>query len=153
MSATITWDIVHTLLRLLGFSSRSSFHQCPTECVLILKMVLTLIRFRTCLNFSEVPLTCGIMTVPRYVVSEERRLLLDSFIMESTNSCGYSLSIWSYLIFLISLLKSVWSWHVWIWLNISSYERRPFSLDVGGWTWRADNDLYEYFTGTLSLPI
>jgi hypothetical protein len=30
-SATITWDAVHTLLRLLGISNRSSFHQCPTE--------------------------------------------------------------------------------------------------------------------------
>jgi hypothetical protein len=30
-SATITWDAVHALLRLLGVSNRSSFHQCSTE--------------------------------------------------------------------------------------------------------------------------
>jgi hypothetical protein len=33
-SATITRDIVHTLLRLLCISNRSSFHQCPTECMI-----------------------------------------------------------------------------------------------------------------------
>jgi hypothetical protein len=32
-SATITWDAVHALLRPLGFSNRTSFHQCPTECM------------------------------------------------------------------------------------------------------------------------
>jgi hypothetical protein len=32
-SATVTWDAVHTLLRLLGISNRFSFHQCPTECM------------------------------------------------------------------------------------------------------------------------
>jgi hypothetical protein len=30
-TATITWDIVHTPLRLLGISNWSSFHQCPIE--------------------------------------------------------------------------------------------------------------------------
>jgi hypothetical protein len=36
-SATITWDAVHTLLRLLGVSNRSSFHQCLTECMFSLE--------------------------------------------------------------------------------------------------------------------
>jgi hypothetical protein len=31
--ATVTWDAVHTLLRLLGISNQSSFHQCPTKCM------------------------------------------------------------------------------------------------------------------------
>jgi hypothetical protein len=31
-SAAVAWDTVHRLLRLLGISNRSSFHQCPTEC-------------------------------------------------------------------------------------------------------------------------
>jgi hypothetical protein len=30
-SATLTGNTVHTFLRLLGISNRSSFHQCPTE--------------------------------------------------------------------------------------------------------------------------
>jgi hypothetical protein len=29
---TVTWDIVHTLLCLLGISDKSSFHQCSMEC-------------------------------------------------------------------------------------------------------------------------
>jgi hypothetical protein len=29
----VTWDAVHILLRLLGMSNLSSFHQCPTECM------------------------------------------------------------------------------------------------------------------------
>jgi hypothetical protein len=33
-SATMTWDIVLTLLRLLDISNLSSFQQCPTECML-----------------------------------------------------------------------------------------------------------------------
>jgi hypothetical protein len=45
------------------------------------------------------------MTVLWYVVAEER-LTLDGFITESTNCCGYSLSIRSYL------LKSFQSWHM-----------------------------------------
>jgi hypothetical protein len=35
-------------------------------------------------NFSEVPLTYGMMTVPWCFVSEEVRFLADSFITEST---------------------------------------------------------------------
>jgi hypothetical protein len=27
------WDVVHTLLHLLGISSWPSFHQCPKECM------------------------------------------------------------------------------------------------------------------------
>jgi hypothetical protein len=67
-SATVTWDIVHTLLRLLAISNWSSFHQCPTESMIsyengpdIKKIVLTLTRFPVCLNFSEIPLSCGIL--------------------------------------------------------------------------------------------
>jgi hypothetical protein len=36
-SATVAWDAVHTLLHLLGISNRSSFHQCPTECMFSLE--------------------------------------------------------------------------------------------------------------------
>jgi hypothetical protein len=42
-SATVTWDVVHTLIHLLDISNRTSFHQCPTESVcLVLNMVVTL---------------------------------------------------------------------------------------------------------------
>jgi hypothetical protein len=57
--ATITWDIVHTLLHLLGISNWSSFHHCPRSVCLVLKMVLTLKWCPMHLNFSETPLTCG----------------------------------------------------------------------------------------------
>jgi hypothetical protein len=33
------------------------------------------------------------MTVPWYIVSEERRLLVDGFNGETTNYCGYLLSV------------------------------------------------------------
>jgi hypothetical protein len=56
-------------------------------------MVLTLKRFPKHLNFLEMPLTYGIMAMTWYIVSEDGRLLVDGFIMESINSCGYSLSI------------------------------------------------------------
>jgi hypothetical protein len=32
-SATVTLDVVYTLLHLLGISNRSSFHQCHMECM------------------------------------------------------------------------------------------------------------------------
>jgi hypothetical protein len=49
---------------------------------LVLNTVLTLKQFPEHLNFSETPLTYGIMTVPWYIVSEERWSLLNRFIME-----------------------------------------------------------------------
>jgi hypothetical protein len=49
--------------------------------------------------------------LPLYIVSEERRLLLDGFIMQSTNSFRYPLGIRLCRIFKISLLKSLWTWH------------------------------------------
>jgi hypothetical protein len=58
------------------------------------------------LNFTEIPLTYKIMTVPCYVVSEEGQLLLEGFIMELMNSYGHSVNIRSCLMFLVSLLKS-----------------------------------------------
>jgi hypothetical protein len=61
-------------------------------------MVLSLKRFPMRLNFSEIPLTCGLMPVPWYIVSEEGRLLIYNFSMESTNSCGYPLRIMSSLL-------------------------------------------------------
>jgi hypothetical protein len=88
------------------------FINVPRNVCLVLKMLLALNQFPMRLNFSEIPVTYGIRTVPWYIVSEERLLLLDGFIMESTNSCGYSLSIISCLIFLIPLLKSYWPWHM-----------------------------------------
>jgi hypothetical protein len=45
------------------------------------------------LNFSEIPLTYGMMTVPWYIVSDVEWLFLDGFIIKSINSCGYSLSV------------------------------------------------------------
>jgi hypothetical protein len=77
------------------------------ECLLVLKMVLTLKWFPVRLNFLEIPLTYGIMTAPSSTLSEEGWLLLSSFITESLNSCGYSLRIGSRLTFIISLLKSL----------------------------------------------
>jgi hypothetical protein len=49
-------------------------------------------RFPMRPNFSEVPLTYDIMTVPCYIGSEEGRFLVDSFIMESTDSFGHLFS-------------------------------------------------------------
>jgi hypothetical protein len=71
---------------------------------LVLKMVLTLKWFPV-----HLPLIHG-KWVAWYIVYEGQ-MLLDGFIIESTNSCGYSLGIWSCFTFLISLLKSFWSWH------------------------------------------
>lgn len=35
--AAITWDIIRTLLHMLGFSNQSSFHRCPRECMFSFK--------------------------------------------------------------------------------------------------------------------
>jgi hypothetical protein len=80
-SATVTWDIVQILLRLPDISTQSNFHQYPTESMfsLVLKTVLTLKWFPMRLNFSEIPLTYGIMTVPWYIILEGGQLLLDGF--------------------------------------------------------------------------
>jgi hypothetical protein len=75
------------------------------------------------------------MTTSWYNVPEERRVLLDSVIMESTNSYRHSLSIRSCLTFLISWLKSFWSWHMTICSTDQTTKGLPFSCDVGGWTW------------------
>jgi hypothetical protein len=63
------------------------------------------------LNYSYywiITLTCEIMTVPWYIVSEERRFLVGGFITESTNSFGYSLSIRSCLMFLTANHTQIW---------------------------------------------
>jgi hypothetical protein len=69
-SATITWDAVHTLLRLLGISNPSSFHQRPTECMFSFE------------NGTDIEAVCNESEFLGYVVSEEGRLLLDDFITE-----------------------------------------------------------------------
>jgi hypothetical protein len=38
-SATVTWDVVHTLLCLMGISYWSSFYQYTTECMFCFKSV------------------------------------------------------------------------------------------------------------------
>jgi hypothetical protein len=63
-------------------------------------------------NFLEMPLTCGIMTLPWNILSEKGRSFLPGFIVESIDPCGYSLSIRLCFMFLISLLKSFRSWHM-----------------------------------------
>jgi hypothetical protein len=44
-------------------------------------MVLTLEWFSMHLNFLEIPLTYGTMTVPWYIVSEQGWLILNGFII------------------------------------------------------------------------
>jgi hypothetical protein len=46
-------------------------------------------------------------SVPWYIVSEKGRLLLDGFIMESTNSCGYSLCIRSCFIRILNFVVEI----------------------------------------------
>jgi hypothetical protein len=45
-SATVTWDIVHTLLRQLGIPNRFSVHQYPTD---------FMFRFENCPDIETVP--------------------------------------------------------------------------------------------------
>jgi hypothetical protein len=121
-----------------------------------LKMVLTLKWFPMQLNFLELPSTYMLLTVPWYIISEKGQLLLEGFIMESTNSFGYSLSIRRRLMFLISLLNSFWSWHmtltwliklwmtqsawlvylIWRWDRLSEIGTTPTDWANWGFTWR-----------------
>jgi hypothetical protein len=55
-------------------------------------------------DFSEITLTYGIIAKSWYIVSEERRLLLDGFIAESANSCWYSIIIRSCFLFFAILI-------------------------------------------------
>jgi hypothetical protein len=48
-SATITWNTIYVLVHLLGISNRSSFHQCPMECIL---------SFKNGFNIEVVPNAC-----------------------------------------------------------------------------------------------
>jgi hypothetical protein len=114
---------------------------------LVLKIVLTLKRFPMCLNFSEVPLTYGIMTVPWYTLSEGR-FLAAGFITESTNSFGYSLSVRSCLMFLNSLLKYFWFWHMTFARLAKLWATPPFPSY--GWL---DNGQCEKASGTLSWSV
>jgi hypothetical protein len=98
---------VNTLLHLLGYCNRSSFHQCSTQCLFSLENTPNIEPVCNAFKFLG-----DTLTVPWYVVSVEWRLLLDGYIMEVMNCCGYSLSIRSYLMFLISLSKSLWPWHM-----------------------------------------
>jgi hypothetical protein len=92
--------VVHTLLRLLGITSRSSFHQCPTECMFSFENGHDIETISSASEFLGD--TFNIWDV----VSEEGRSILDAFIVESMHCCGCSLSIRSCLMFLIALLKS-----------------------------------------------
>jgi hypothetical protein len=95
----------------VDFFNQSNCNQCSTECLFTLKIILILNWLPISINFTEVLLTYGIMTESCHVVSEEWQLLLDGFIIEVTNSCGFSF-VHSYLMFLISLSKYFWSWRV-----------------------------------------
>jgi hypothetical protein len=99
----------------------------PRSVCLVLNMVLTLKRLPMRLNFSETPLTFGTMIVTLCAVSEEGRLLSEYFIMESVNSCGCSVSVRSCLMFLISLLKPFWSWHMTLALMIKLWTTFPLT--------------------------
>jgi hypothetical protein len=104
-----------------------------------LKIILTLKWFPMHLNFSEIPLTYGILTMPWYIVCEEGRLLLCDFIMESSEIFWIFIKhqiisyVLNFLVEILLILTNDWS----------NYEQLPFSRDVGGWTWSADYDLYE----------
>jgi hypothetical protein len=80
------------------------------------------------------------MTVPWYIVFEGW-LFLPVFIIESTDSCRYLLSIRSCLILLIFLLNP-FDPDAWLWLFWPSYERLLFSHDRFGWAWNIVNVLY-----------
>jgi hypothetical protein len=110
-SATITWDTVHSYCFVCwAFLTSSVFVSVPRSLRSLLKTVLILKRFPIRLNLSEIPWTYEIMAVTWCILFEEGRLLLDGFNVESTNSCWYSLSVRSCLLFLISFKSSDSDW-------------------------------------------
>jgi hypothetical protein len=84
---------VHTLLCLLGICNCSSFDQCPTECVFSFENDPDIDTVSNASEFLGDTVNIWDKTVTWYIASEEKRLLLGRFIMKSTNSCGYLLSI------------------------------------------------------------
>jgi hypothetical protein len=131
----------HTLLRLLGISNRSSFHQCPTECVFNFENSLEIEMFPSVSEcFGNTPNIWDNDHAMIYCIW--RRMVASHWL-----HYGVSEFLWvfggirSCLMFLISMLKFFWS-DIWPWLYWSSCERLLFSHDVGSWTWNAD-DQYE----------
>jgi hypothetical protein len=130
------------------------------------------------LNFSEIPLTYGIMpnrpskvevqglvfvahhlyihtygimTVPRYTVPEGR-FLVNGFIMESRNSSGIHYASDHVLCFQFRCWNSS-NLVIWPLLGWPNYEWLPLLHDVDGWTWSAYNGQYEYVSSILSWSI
>jgi hypothetical protein len=112
------------------------------ECLFSLENNPDIELFPVRLYFSQILLTYG-MTVLWYVVCEEWWLILDAFKTEVMVSCGYSLSIRSYLMFLISLSEFFWSWHM-------TFSQLIKLWKCGWWALNVDSDLCESDYGTLS---
>jgi hypothetical protein len=151
-SATIAWDAVHTLLRLLAIYKWSSFHHCVMECLFSFENgpeIETAPNAR--LNFSEIPLTYGIKTVPWYIVWR-------------TISCRrlhYRVNEFFWVFIKHKIMSYVFNFVVEIFLFLS-YDLRsadqtmndsPFLHYVDSWTWSADNGQYEYVSGILLWSI
>jgi hypothetical protein len=86
-SATVPWDVVHTLLRFLGILNRSTLHQCSTKFMFsfengpYIETVSSASQFLgNILNIWDHD--CAL------VQCISRTVALDGFIMESTNSCN-----------------------------------------------------------------
>jgi hypothetical protein len=89
----------------VGTASRSSFHECPTDRKFGFKNIPNIEAFPNASEFFGN--TPNIFDNCRVICSEEGRLLLPGFMMESVNWCGYSC-----FMFLIFRLKSFWSWRM-----------------------------------------
>jgi hypothetical protein len=116
------------------------FINVPRSVCLVFKMVMTLKRFPMRMNFSKIPLTYGIMTVPWYIVIWRKTIA--SWWLHYRVNKFFCVFIKHQIMLLISLLKSFWSWHTTLAWLINS-EWLPFLSDVGGWTWSAHNNQYE----------
>jgi hypothetical protein len=92
-----SWDILYTFSSLLGISNRFSIHQCPTECVLILQMILSFKRsLMHRIFFRSIPIkwdTDGVM-----LCSIRRRAVAPpGLIKKSMKIFRYPLSTGSYV--------------------------------------------------------
>jgi hypothetical protein len=106
----------------------SNGYRCPTERIL---------SFENCPDVETVSIVsgfqgdtlnmCGNYRAMISCIWRRTVLLLPGFIMRSTNSCGYPLSIRSCLMFWISLLKCFWSWHTTLDLRRFSYRSVKFA--------------------------
>jgi hypothetical protein len=106
-SATIAWDAVRTLLRLMGISNRSSFHQCHTEYMFSFENDPDVETISDASEFLGDTLSIW------DIVPEEVRSLLEGFITESTIFFGgYSLSIRSCLCVLNFVVEIIVNHHI-----------------------------------------